>query len=238
MDTYNIYVKIFAPPIPPSPRPVHVCEIFVAGAQSQNVSSPDVAGSEQRRHVPRVLPLPASAEMLTNSHTIRPCPLINDPPNIITDGEMRNTRLKCTHSFLLGQFLRHLGNLMMREKLAVIFVSCPGRSADKFYCYFFPHRSNYPSVSRIAPNGMNVCKLNPYNLFLYKHQEALFPDYIYKSTWYLRDDIYMISTYIYSPQWVLPWARYLIIQTWQLNPGQSRLWLLTTRPLITYFTRV
>ena len=34
--------------------------------------------------------------------------------------------------------------------------SCPGRSADKFYCYFFPHRSNYPSVSRIAPNGMNV----------------------------------------------------------------------------------
>ena len=123
VDTYNIFVKIFAPPIPPSPRPGHVRVIFVAGAQSENVSSPDVAGSEQRRHVPRVLPLPASAEMLTNSHTIRPCPLINDPPNIITDGEMRNTRLKC--------------------------------------------------------------KVNPYN----------FPDYIYKSTWYLGDIyIYLQST--------------------------------------------
>ena len=79
--------------------------IFVAGAQSENVSSPDVAGSEQRRHVPRVLALPASAEMLTNSHTIRPCPLINDPPNITADGEMRNTRLKCKENPYIIQLL-------------------------------------------------------------------------------------------------------------------------------------
>ena len=57
---------------------------------------------------------------------------------------------------------------MMRGKLAVKFVSCPGRSADKFYCYFFPHRSNYPSVSRIAPNGMNVA--GPFSRF-----QALLP---------------------------------------------------------------
>ena len=34
--------------------------------------------------------------------------------------------------------------------------SCPGRSADKFYCYFFPHHSSYPSVCKISPKGMNV----------------------------------------------------------------------------------
>ena len=57
------------------------------------------------RHVPRVLALPASAEMLTNSHTIRPCPLINDPPNITADGEMRNTRLKCKENPYIIQLL-------------------------------------------------------------------------------------------------------------------------------------
>ena len=50
----------------------------------------------------------------------------------------------------------------MREKLFSKFVSRPGRSADKFIEYFFPHHSNYPSVSKISQKGKTV---NNYDVF-------------------------------------------------------------------------